>query len=92
MKMAIEYTNIKVFKAVDLWADPVYSISKLFDGFDTKNFPISCFLNWQVPTDDEILDMDDWSQDEVKQLRDQLISDTDTKIGESVMIFIQGTL
>lgn len=89
--MSLPFTTLKVFRVTDLFADPIYSVSKLFDGFDIKNFPISCFLEWKIPTDDEINILDSWTQDSYKELRTKLIEEASSAIGDTVMLFVEGT-
>lgn len=90
--------TVLVFNSKDLWADHVYSISKLFDGFECEDFPVSCFLEWVIPTEEELSAMEDWVREEAAALKELVIASSEDengaprlKEGDTILIYLKGT-
>lgn len=84
------YKLLPVFDCASLWTDPTYSISRLFDGFESDNLPISFFLMWNIPTEEEILAMEPWVQIEAISLKNRLLDLGRTS--ENPEMFKEGSL
>jgi len=94
----VKAVKINIFNARELWSNPEYSISKLCDGFEMQNFPITCFLEWTLPTDEQLAEMSAWIQDEARYLRETVLLSTQDENGNNTMapgeiifIYLKGT-